>query len=88
MDDMKEFVAAFIRGMIGCAIVLAAAAVVVGVFNVAAAQAIQWRLIGSDPVAANTWSCTYEGRMSDGRTTITTIIHRGFACPMQPGAEF
>lgn len=51
-------------------------------------QSIQWRLIGSDPVAANTWSCTYEGRMSDGRTTITTIIHRGFACPTQPGAEF
>ena len=52
------------------------------------AQSIQWRLIGSDPVAVGTWSCTYEGRMSDGRVTITTIIHRGFACPSRPGAEF
>lgn len=56
--------------------------------DVAHAQSIQWRLIGADPVAANTWSCTYEGRLSDGRRTITTIIHRGVYCPTQPGAEF
>jgi hypothetical protein len=50
---------------------------------------IVWRLIGSNfNPDTRTMVCTYEGRMSDGRTTVTTVIVPGSFCPSQPGGAY
>lgn len=55
---------------------------------VAAAQYVQWRLIGQSVNGNGTMTCVYEGRTSDGKTVTTTVVVTGFYCPSAPGATY
>jgi hypothetical protein len=86
---MNEFVVNFLRGALLGAIVVALVTIAIGVLNVAFGQSILWRLIDTQiNWGQNTVTCTYEGRLSDGRTTIVTNIVRGSFCPQSPGSQW
>jgi hypothetical protein len=86
---VNEFIINFIRGALLGAIVAALVTIAVGFFNVAFGQTIVWRLIDTQHNwGQNTVTCTYEGRLSDGRTTIVTNIVRGSFCPSAPGSQW
>lgn len=86
---MKSFVIQFLRGAIIGALVVALITFAISLFNIANAQSILWRLIDTQyNFGQNTVTCTYEGRLSDGRTTIVTTIVRGGFCPSAPGSQF
>lgn len=64
---------------------------IVGLFLsfMANAQHVVWRLVGSTyNVGANSMTCVYEGRLSNGQTTTTTTIVPGTFCPSAPGASW
>lgn len=59
------------------------AVLLAGLMTAAAAQYVQWRLIGVTYNGNGTVTCVYEGRTSDGQRVTTTIIAQGF-CPAWP----
>jgi len=86
---MQNLAASFLKGMLLGAVLTGLIVFVLAFVGSAHGQMVTWRLVGSTfNVGANSMTCVYEGRLSNGQTTTTTTIVPGTFCPSAPGASW